>query len=50
MNLTLTTKEGEVLEQWDLDDYDLEKAFARQFLMNEIVIEVAKAKERKGAG
>jgi hypothetical protein len=50
MKLTLTTKEGEVVEQWDLDDYDLSKPFARQFLMTEIAGEISKLEERENKG
>jgi len=50
MKLTLINKDGTILEQWDLKEYDLTKTFARQFLMQEIADEVAKEKERGDGG
>jgi hypothetical protein len=48
MKLTLTTNEGEVIEQWDLDEYDLTKQLARSFLAGEISnqVELQKRKEQ----
>jgi hypothetical protein len=45
MKLTLTTNDGTVIEQWDLDEYDFDKQFARAMLIGEIVSHVANTDE-----
>jgi hypothetical protein len=47
VKLTLTTKDGEILAQWDVDDDfgDVTKPMARIAMTNEIVNEILRAKE-----
>lgn len=45
MKLTLTTNDGTVIEQWNLDEYDFNKQFARAMLIGEIVNHVANTDE-----